>query len=184
VGPLSRSLTPQWKSPNSINLQLSQIGKLLNTEVVSKGKCIDYYDKTLDTHPTVGRLKGYSRMVAGYKNWYDATATSTILKDIQKTILNSCGLEPNEYKHVSNNDEDPYEILSDRLPGRSVILVKRDSMRKLLNIQELYKMCQKLNLDCRIFDANKIFKQAPENNDYLCAARKEFSRDDPILLGV
>ena len=64
------------------------------------------------------------------------------------------------------------------------MLVLRNPMRKLLNIQTLYNMCLKMGLDCRIFEASKFFLEPPEDSTYLCNALREFDRNDPVIIGV
>ena len=184
-------LGKEWQFDNSINKQFFQAGAVLDTKVLPREQCVDYYDKNQGKHPQTGRLKAYTKMTGGFETWYDARETSNRLREIQKELLGSCGLAPLQYKPDpaaagggGGNDEDPYELLENRKPARSVMIVRRHPMRKLLNADKLLEMCQQLNLNCRIFEPSKFFAKAPENDDYLCSALREFQRDDPIVVGV
>mmetsp|Transcript_11914 Transcript_11914/g.28235 ORF Transcript_11914/g.28235 Transcript_11914/m.28235 type:complete len:494 (-) Transcript_11914:1793-3274(-) len=188
-GPVVSFLGSDYEKDSSVNKQFFQAGKLLNTKVVPREQCIDYYGKNPDEHPKVGRLKAYTRMDGGFETWYDATETSNQLRAVQKAMLESCGLDPIRYKPVvsdggDGDDEDPYELVADRRPARSVMIVRRDPMRKLLNVKPLERMCTGLGLDCRVFEASRFFAKPPEDDDYLCAALREFNRDDPVVIGV
>ena len=179
-------VVPRAKDPRTpIDKQILQVAKLLNKTVVSKNLCHTYYfDMNPTAHPDGGRLHAYSRMNVGYRTWYDAIPNSNSLRDIQNTILKSCDLEPIKFKDDPYDEHrDPYDRNLERRPSRSVMIVKRDPMRKLLNTEELLTMCKHLNLDCRIFEANRFFQETPDDTDYLCHALKEFNKDDPLVIG-
>ena len=186
-GPAVSFLYSFWKKDNPVKSQVKQISDLFNTQMMQVKPCIEYYYNNPDKHPKTGRLQAYSQMKSGIeieKNWYDAKETSTSLRLGQHKILTDCGFKAKQFKKVTDGDEDPYESIEDRPPSRSVMLVLRNPMRKLLNIQTLYNMCLEMGLDCRIFEPSKFFSEPPEDGTYLCNALREFGRDDPVIIGV
>lgn len=186
-GPAVSFMSNEWQKDKPVNAQIKEISDLFNTQLMKRDSCIEYYENNPDKHPKTDRLQAYSRMKSGLekeKNWYDAKETSTILRLTQYKILTDCGLKVKQFKKVTEGDEDPYEPIEDRPPSRSVMLVLRNPMRKLLNIQTLYNMCLKMGLDCRIFEASKFFLEPPEDSTYLCNALREFDRNDPVIIGV
>ena len=141
-------------------------------------ECFDYYNYYPEEHPTTDFAFAFASMAIAYNLTYNAYEVGRNLRDAQNRILSSCGLSSPMYDHVIPDDieniEDgrKYELVSNRIPSTSIIILVRSGRRVLRNAEQILPICQQLNVSCKIIQMEEFWNQ-PETKD-LCYILRTF----------
>ena len=172
-----------------------------NITNVDTTTCLDYYDQNPKLHPT-DNAKWYALHLLflkfsdptkydGYADLtkYDGYETAMKLRDTQRRMLSTCGIDQpmlkelhrpggdddNEYDtdddKVEEEERDIYETVEERPPSKSVIILVRFT-RSILNYKEVESLCQSMNISCEVINMEEFFA-SPKARD-MCFILRQF----------